>query len=350
MGKNVGMQHLRLNPKRISEETVIACRKNTILFIFLIFVIGFWGLGKEAHGQEYPTRSITLLIGNPPGSGTDTCSRLIAQYAATAFGQEITPVNKAGAQGAVAAGIAAGAKGDGYTLLAVTSPTFTNVPHLKMTTFDPVKDFVPIIQFGFLANAVIVRSDSPYKSLDDLIDAARKDPKKISFAVPGIGSSSHLAAEHVMQEKNVKYAIIAFEGGLPSVAALMGGHVSAVVVGTSAFLSHLKAGQVRVLAATTDKRIEVIKDAPTLLELGYPYGAFNDVYVIAAPKGIPPAVLKRLEDTFRKAMKTQEFRSAAENFFMYVENPLSGQDLKDVLKKQYERNGAIIRKGKIGEK
>jgi tripartite-type tricarboxylate transporter receptor subunit TctC len=201
MGKSFGTNRPRLEQERLSEKALIACRK---LVLFIIILICLLGLGKGAQGQGYPTRSINLLIGNPPGAGTDVCSRIIIQYASKALGQEIIPVNKPGGQGAVAAGIVASSKGDGYTLLAVTSPSLTNVPHLESVPFDPIKDFIPIIQFGSLSNAMIVRSDSAYKSVDDLIDSARKDPKQVSIGVPGIGSSCYLAAEHVMLEKVIR--------------------------------------------------------------------------------------------------------------------------------------------------
>jgi tripartite-type tricarboxylate transporter receptor subunit TctC len=154
---------------------------------------------------------------------------------------------------------------------------------------------------------------------------------------------------HVMQEEKVNIVSIPFEGATPTVTALLGGHVSACAVSTSGFLSHLKAGKVKVLACTQEKRIESIPEAPTLLELGYPYAAVVDMYVIVAPKGTPPAVVKRLEEVFRKAMDTTAFKNMAENFQMYVENPLAGQRLKESIERQYNNNKEIMRKAKVSK-
>jgi tripartite-type tricarboxylate transporter receptor subunit TctC len=131
--------------------------------------------------------------------------------------------------------------------------------------------------------------------------------------------------------------------------ALLGGHVTTGWVGQGAFWPHLKAGKIKLLASTADKRLKELPDTPTLLELGYPNGVFMEFYIIAAPKGTPSAVVEKLEGTFRKIMKTQEYRNLAENFQIYLEEPLSPQDLKDAIEKEYVKIGGIIRKANLGK-
>lgn len=159
------------------------CKK---IFFLAILGLGFLGWSHGTQAQEYPTRPITIVICYQPGAGTDVGSRMIAQGATKILGQEVLPVNKPGGGGAVGTGIVANSKGDGYTLLASTSDQLTFIPHLESVPYD-LKDFVPIIQFGVIRSLFIVRSDSPHKSLKDLIDFARKNPGNVSYGSPGLG-------------------------------------------------------------------------------------------------------------------------------------------------------------------
>jgi tripartite-type tricarboxylate transporter receptor subunit TctC len=325
-------------------KRLISCK--TLLFVAIFTLIALsWSQG--VHAQGYPTRPITLLISYAPGAGTDVCSRMMAQEASQPLGQEIMPVNKPGGGGSVMMGILANSKGDGYTIGASTTSALTIVPHMQTLPYDPFKDIDPIIQFGLLSSVIIVRTDSPFKSFKDLIAFARQNPGKVSYGVPGIATSPHLAMEAVMFQEKVNIAVIPFRGGTPNVTALLGGHVSSCGVSTSGFVAHLKAGKVRALATITGKRIDPIQEVPTLLELGYPNAVFESMYLMVAPKGTPPDVIKKLEEVFRKAMKAPEFIKVAKNFYAYAENPLLSQDLKDYLRKEYDRTGEIIRKTKI---
>jgi len=325
-------------------KRLISCRILLFVAIVTLFALS-WSQG--VHAQGYPNRSITLLVGYAPGAGTDVCSRVIAQEASKTLGQEIMPVNKPGGGASVMMGLLANSKADGYTIGASTTSALTLAPHMQTLPYDPFKHIEPLIQFGLLCSVVIVRTDSPFKSFKDLIEFAHKNPGKVSYGVPGIGTSPHLAMETVMLQEKVNLAIVPFRGGTPTVTALLGGHVSFCAVSTSGFVAHLKAGKVRALGTLTSKRIEPILDVPTLVELGYPNAAFESMYLMNAPNGTPPDVVKKLTGAFRKAMQAPEFIKVTKNFYAYVEDPLSGQELKDYIKKEYDRTGEIIRKTKI---
>jgi tripartite-type tricarboxylate transporter receptor subunit TctC len=348
MEEKIGRQEIFRKDRRKMLITVwIACKKG---FVLALIALGFLSLGQDAQAQEYPMKPITILIGNAPGAGTDLCSRVIAQEAKNILGQEFIPINKPGGNGAVAAGIVAKSKGDGYTLLACTGSTLTSVPHLESVTYDPLKDFIPIIQFGTITSGLIVRSDSPHKSFKDLIEFARKNPGKVSYGVPGIGTPGYLTMQWVIQKEKVNIVIIPFGGSAPAMAALLGGHVTFCSASTSGFIEHFKAGKVRVLATRSEKRLEVIPDVPTLFEeIGYHAKVSEEMYLIMAPKGTDSAVVKRLEEAFLRAMETPAFKTIAENRKLYVENPLYGQKLKDHIEDGYKINGEIIRKAKLGK-
>ena len=320
--------------------------KEWVTLLALISIV--LGLGQGAWAQEYPTQSINMLIDRPPGAGTDVVSRAMAPAASKILGQEVIPVNKPGAGGAVAVGITATSKGDGYTILGHTTSSLTVIPHLESVSYDPLKDVVPFVHFGTFFCGIIVRADSPYNSVKDLIDYARKNPGKASFGIVGIGNAPHLDIELVIQQEKLNMPVVPLGGGPPALTALLGGHVTAIGVGASAWMSSFKAGKVKVLATTTEKRI--LPDVPTLHESGYPF--FNlstEYYLISAPKGTPAAVVTKLEGAFRKAMEAPEFRTTAESYYVYDPNPLSRQALKELIETLYRKNEEIIKKAKLGK-
>jgi tripartite-type tricarboxylate transporter receptor subunit TctC len=311
-------------------------------------ILCFLALGQPGQAQEYPTQSITLIIDRPPGSGTDIVSRVIAPTASKILGQEIVPLNKPGAGGAVGAGILASSKPDGYTILAFTMSGLTVVPHIEKVSYDPLKDVVPIAHFGTFHCAVMVRADSPHKTFKDVIDHARKNPGKVSFGIVGVGNAPHLDFEIVLQQEKVDVPIIPFGGAPPTLTALLGGHVTAAGVGASNWMPNYKAGKVRLLATTTEKRI--LPEVPALREFGYPfYNLSTEYYLIAVPKGTPAPVVAKLEGAFRKAMETPEFRTTTTNLYVYDPNPLSKEAIKELVETLYHKNGEIIQKAKLGK-
>lgn len=313
-----------------------------------IFIVGFLGLSQTAQTQEYPRQPITMLISNAPGAGTDVCSRVLAQGAKKILGQEIIAMNKPGAGGSLAAGILASSKPDGYTILALTGSALTIVPQLESVSYNALKDVVPFLHFGTFHCTISVRADSPLKSFKDLIDFARNNPGKANFGIVGVGNPPHLDFELVKMQEKVDIAAIPFGGAAPAVTALLGGHVTAIGVGASAWMPNYKAGKIKLLATTTEKRI--IPDVPCLHEFGYPfYGISTEYYLMAIPKGVPEPVAKKLEGAFRKAMETPEFRKTTESFFVYDPNTLSNKAFMELQEKSYQKNGEIIKKAKLGK-
>ena len=332
--------------KRPSMKGRTASKKGFLLVIVLIGLLG-WSQGGQA--QEYPTRSINLLISFPAGGVVDVCARKLVPEVTKILGQEIVVINRPGGGGALAVGLLASAKGDGYTLLAHTTSSLTNAPHLESLPYDPLKDIIPIVQFGTLVVPFVVRSDSPLQSFKDLVEFARKNPGKVSCGNPGVATTPHLALELVKLQEKVNITIIPFDGTPQAMTALLGGHITVCGLSITAVMPYLKAGKIRVLAVTSERRIEVLPDVPTLVELGYPQGAIGEIYLFSTPKGTSPAVVKKLEGTFRKAMETPEFRNLVRDSNLYVPNPLSSETLKGYIEKEYTKNGEIIRKAILGK-
>jgi tripartite-type tricarboxylate transporter receptor subunit TctC len=313
-----------------------------------ILVLGFLFPGQGLQAQEFPTQPINMIIDRPPGSGTDVVGRVIAPAASKILGQEIVPVNKPGAGGAVGVGLLASAKPDGYTIAAFTMSGLTVVPHLESVSYDPLKDVIPIVHFGTFHCAVMIRPDSPHKTFKDLIDFARKNPGKASIGIVGVGNSPHLDFEIVKQQENVDMPIVPFGGAPPTLTALLGGHVTIAGVGASSWMPNYKAGKVRLLATTTEKRI--LPEVPALREFGYPFHNLStEYYLISVPKGTPPAIAAKLENALRKAMETPEFRKTTESLYVYDPAPLSKEAIKGLVETLYQKNGEVIKKAKLGK-
>ncbi|MBI5439903.1 MAG: tripartite tricarboxylate transporter substrate binding protein [Deltaproteobacteria bacterium] len=307
------------------------------------------GWSAAATGEEYPARPIDMVIGLSPGAATDIGARLIGKEAEKTLGREFVPINKPGGGGAVAAGVVANSRADGYTLLATVSATLTNVPHMESVSYKPLEDLVPVFQFGLLVPAFVVRADSPYKTMKDVIDAARKNPGKISFGIPGPGTSPDVLAQLLALREKVDIAIVPFGGSAPIIAALLGGHVTVGGVSTPSVVAQVKAGAVRAIATTGAKRADGLSEVATLVEQGYPYGTMEEMFLFAVPKGTPKPIVDKLEAAFRKAAAGNEYKTKAKTMYMYPESPLSGSRLSGWVKDQYTANGAIIKKADIGK-
>jgi tripartite-type tricarboxylate transporter receptor subunit TctC len=318
--------------------------KRSVVTVILTLGLMMPGLiWQTAQAQEYPTQPVNMMIGFAVGGALDVLARVVAQEAGKTLGQEVVAVNKAGGGGAVVAGILASSKPDGYNLLAGVNASYTVTPHLEAVPYKS-SDLAPIIQFGLLTTVIVVRSDGPYKTFNDLIEAARRNPGKISYGYPGVGTTPHLVMEQINQEKKANIAMVPFAGSLPAMTALLGGHIQVAGIGTPNVIKHVQAGTLRVLAVNAEKRSDQLPDVPTLAELGATVFCPVEMYIFAAPKGTPAPVVKKLEAAFRKAMETQTFKTAAENFGVYTRNPLSGDALMKSIEYTYAKNGDIIKK------
>ncbi len=265
-------------------------------------------VASEAMAQDYPRRPVQMIVAFPAGGGTDVGARVLASIAEKEFGQPIMVVNKVGAGGQVGWTEAARARPDGYTI------AFINLPGMNTIILDPerkamfgVDSFVPLINQVVDAGIIWVKGDSPYRSLHDLLEAARKAPGKISACTTGILSDDHLAILMVNEAAKTDFRIVHFDGGAQQLTAILGGHVEVAFdnVGGGA-VKRMQSGEVRVLAVMDKERSKFMPDVPTMAELGFPTVVSSSSRGVAVPKGTPPAVMKALEAAFAKAMANPE--------------------------------------------
>ena len=270
------------------------------------------GLPKAVLAQgagNYPDRPITLIMPWPAGSGTDLWHRSLAEVMSRDLGQPVVVDNKAGASGTLGpATIAGTAKPDGYTISHIPI-TILRLPLMQKVTWDPLKDFSWIIHISGFLFATVVRVDSPYKTFKDLIAYARANPGKVTYATPGAGTSLHIGMELIAKHAGIQWTQVPFKGTMESLAALEGSHVTCLAGGNDWWPMYAS-GQVRPLVMWTEKRNARAPDVPTLQEEGFPF-VLDSPFGIGGPKGMDPAIVKRLHDAIKVAIsdpKTIEVR------------------------------------------
>lgn len=253
-----------------------------------------------AFAQAYPNKPVTLIVPWPAGGSTDRHLRGLAEIASKYLGQNIVVENKPGGGGTIGPSqMALQAKPDGYTISQFPMGML-RIPHMQKSSWNPLTDFSYIIGVTGYTFGLTVRADSPYKTFNEYIEAARKEPGKIDYASTGIGTTPHLNIEEVAMNAKVTLNHVPFKGNADSTQALLGGHVMAQSDATG-WDKYVDGGQMRLLVTFGDTRTKRWPSVPTAKELGYGVVSISP-YGIAGPKGMDPAVVKTLHDAFKKAI------------------------------------------------
>ena len=268
------------------------------------------GVVAPCLAADFPTKEVQILIPYAPGGATDLVFRALAASTAKYLGKAVVVVNKAGGGGAVGFTEAAQSRPDGYTLVTAITP-LTILPHQVKTAFT-YKDFEPIINIVDDPAMFQVRADSPWKTLREFLDYAKKNPGMITVGNSGAGGGVHLIALAFEKAAGVQFNHIPFAGGGPSVTALLGGHIHAVSVSPPEGIAHVKAGKLRIIALFSAKRMEAFPDVPVVREQGVDF-SMSQWRGLAAPKGTPPDVVRKLHDAFKQGMEDPAFVKNAED-------------------------------------
>ena len=262
-----------------------------------------------AFAQAWPTRPVTIVVPFPPGGGTDTGARIVAEQLGKKWGQPVLVDNKGGAAGQIGADIVAKARPDGYTLLMGNIGTQAINPALyaKMP-YDPDKAFAPVALVAELPLAMMVNPSVPAKTVKEFIALAKSQPGKLSYSSSGAGGGPHLAAEMFKDATGSFILHVPYRGGGPAIADLLAGHVQLSFMTVLEASGHIKAGKLRALAVTSDKRVSALADVPTLAEAAVP--GFNSISWIGllAPAGTPKEVVERISADVREVVGREEVR------------------------------------------
>ena len=268
--------------------------------------------------QSFPTRPITMIVPWSAGGGTDIAMRSLGQATAKILGQPVLIENRPGAGGSLGPAAMANARPDGHTLSQMPISVL-RIPHMQKVAFDPLTDFTWIAMISGYTFGVVVRADSPFRSLRDIVEFARANPGKLTYATPGTGTSLHITMEDIAAREGISLTHVPFKGQADGSNALLGGHVM-VQSDATGWAELVEAGRLRLLATWGAERSRRWPNVPNLKEAGYDIVA-NSPYGIAGPRGLDPKIVRNLQDALRKALDDPEYLKAItrldqENFFL----------------------------------
>jgi len=306
------------------------------IIFFLLIIVG--GSIPFLYAQAYPTKGIQLIVPFPPGGSTDLTGRVVANYLSKKWGQPISVVNKPGAGGTTGVVFALQSKSDGYTMLMNVSSAGTLNPAIERKLPYKWDDPTFIAQTNISPLVFVVKADSPWKNLREVVEDVKKDPTRFKYGTSGPGGPSTFAIAQLFESAGVdptKLARIVLQGGAPTVTAVAGGHVDFAAQNLSEVISLIEAKKIRGLAVTTSKRVKQLPDIPTGKEAGFPALNLVGWNGITGPPNLPDYVIKKWDDGIREAIKDPHFVEEMERIGA---DPayLGPKDFKAYLQEQYQ--------------
>jgi tripartite-type tricarboxylate transporter receptor subunit TctC len=300
--------------------------------------------GTEA---DFPSRAVTFVVPFAAGQSADILARMLADELTKLWGKPVLVENKGGAGGAVGSLAVVRATADGHTLLMGSSGPIVVAPQVSRTAgYDPRRDMTAVVNVAGVPQMMVVASGSPYKSVQDVIAAARKNPGKLSYGTGGTGSLAHLTMELFKKRAEVDIAHIPYKGAAPAYTDLLAGRLDVMFDTPPAALGFVRSGQLRFLAASSIRRTTLLPEVPTVSEAGVPGFDVQGWLGVLAPAGLNPAVLRRLNQDLRKVLDLPTVRQRLETLAMA---PLAGSadEFRKFIEADYEKFGAVIRASNI---
>lgn len=277
----------------------------------LLIVAVFALCGNATMAQTYPRSPVTLIVGYGAGGSTDVCNRVLANNVGQQLGQTFIVDNKPGAGSSLSVGYTKRQKPDGYTIASLSTGGVLNQVLSPSVNYDVLKDLTPIAMVAQYQVGVLVKADSPYKSMADLIAASKNSKKPLSYSTAGIGTPQHLTTERLAREVKVEWVHAPYKSGPEAITALMRGDVD-FMAQTAEWVPHVRDGRLRLMSVYTAERMKGF-DAPTLKELGYDLVA-PSILGIAGPANMNPQHVATLTTAFKKATESKEFEACADQF------------------------------------
>ena len=311
-----------------------------MLIGLLVTVTGLFAYGFLTFAQEYPTKPITFVIPYPPGGSTDLTGRALANAARKYLSQPIICENKSGGGGTVGPSLVVAKPPDGYTI-GISSGAATIAYYMGKLNFNPLTDETNIIRYTSYVFGMVVRSDSPWKTIQEFVKYAKENPGKVTYGTPGVGTSPHLAMEDLSIITGIKLVHMPFKGGAEDNAALLGGHIDAISDSTS-WGPMVDAGKFRLLVTYAPQRMARYPNVPTLKEAGYDMVYTSPLYIIG-PKGLPKPIVAKLHDAFKKSLDDPDYLSILKKYDMTL-NYLSPEDLDKALHQEADQVKRVVQR------
>lgn len=275
----------------------------TRLLVSCALALGVLGAAPAASAAGYPDRPIRLIVPTSPGSTADVVARVVAENLGKTLAQPMIVENLAGAAGIPGTRQLVSAKPDGYTLGIVSSNHAINPSLYKSLPYDSVKDITPISVIGTTPLVVVVAENSPYRTMGDLLKAAKEQPGKINYGSSGTGSVLHLAGELLKSKAGVDMMHIPYKGGNALITDVMSGQIQVAFLATPSVLAQVQAGKLRALAVSTPERLAILPNVPTLDEAGVKGYSYDAWISLIGPAGLPADVVQKLQAATRKTMQ-----------------------------------------------
>jgi tripartite-type tricarboxylate transporter receptor subunit TctC len=317
----------------------MVARSLAILATLLLALTPAW-----AHAEGYPSKPVKMVVGFPPGGGTDILARLLAQKLSDAWGQTVVVENRAGASATIAAGVVAQAPPDGYTLsMGQLTPNAIAPALYANLAYNASRDFVPIVLVGTSPNVVVVNPSVAAKDMAELAALARANPGKLTYASSGPGSLQHIAAELFKSMAGVDIVHVPFKGSGQAAIDLIAGHVDMNFDSIPAVIQHVKAGKMRALAVTSAKRASGLPDIPAIAESGYPGYDLTSWWGLFAPAGTPPDVVAKVHRDTLAVLQNPEVK---ERFASLSVDPGGGssQDFAAYVRAEIAKYDALVKR------
>ena len=301
---------------------------------------------SAASAQEWPAKPIRWVVPFPPGGSLDIVSRMMQNRVAEGLGQPILIENRGGAGGAVGTAEVARAAPDGYTFLFALSSHTIN-PLLYKLSYDTERDFAPVSLIVSIPQLLAVNPATPFKSINDLVAAARAQPGKLSYASAGNGTPSHIAGELLKLKTGIDLVHVPYKGGGPAVVDTLAGHVPMIIVTAAAVIEHARAGRLRALAVTTRKRSPGAPDVPTVAEaMGLPDYEVDSWIAMFAPAKTPQSVVARMQKEIARVVQLPDVRA---KLIEQTADPVasSPEELDRVVKTELKKWAEVVRAANI---
>jgi len=298
-----------------------------------------------AYAQaDYPNRPIRMVVGFPPGGGTDVVARLVAPKLSEAWGQQVVIDNRTGATGTIGAGLVAKATADGYTLLMGHASSNTIAPSLfSRLSYDAEKDFAPITLAASVPHIVVVHPSIDVKSIKELIAYAKARPGELTFPSAGNGSTPHLAGEIFNMVAGVKLVHVPYKGSGQSVQDLVGGQVKTAFDTTPTVMQFVKSGKLRALAVTSHKRLASLPDVPTMPEAGVAGYEMSSWYGLFAPAGTFPGIVRKIHAEVARAQNAPDVRERLEQLGADDTRTATPEEFTRLVKSEIVRYAKVIK-------
>lgn len=301
-------------------------------------------LAAPVLAQEWPSRPVRFIVPFPAGGSTDVVGRLLAEMLRDGLEQPVVVENRPGAGGNIGVDAIAKAAPDGYTMgVSAGGALAINVSLFRRLPYDPRRDHEPIAQVARTANILVVRSQSPIRSVRDLIVAARARPGQLSYATPGVGSSSHLSGELLRVRAGIDTFPVHFAGNAPSATAMMRGDVDFTFETMTTGLAQIRAGQVRALAVTGAARAPALPDVPTMAEAGVPDCVADVFFAVIGPAGMPRIAVERTAAVLHRGLRAPGMEERLRDTLGLEIALSSPEELRAIIVSEIDRWAEIVR-------